>query len=109
MIHANRAKQGAKLICCVSMQTYGSDGEGGMASGSPRQAWHPLHHGSSTKTVGEASQTYGLRPSVQLFVNQASAKIEMLDTYLNGTDIYNSVETILQEKSKFEFQFLCLT
>lgn len=65
---------------CVSMQTYGSDGEGGMASGSPRQAWHPLHHGSSTKAVGDAPQTYSF---CQLFVNQASAKIEMLDTYSN--------------------------
>lgn len=59
---------------CVSMQTYGSDGEGGMASGSPRQAWHPLHHGSSTKTVGEASQTYGLRPSVSYLLTKQVLK-----------------------------------
>ncbi len=74
MIHANRAKQGAKLICLCKYATYGSDGEGGMASGSPRQAWHPLHHGSSTKTVGEASQTYGLPPSVSYLLTKQVLK-----------------------------------
>jgi len=56
------------------MQTYGSDGEGGMASGSPRQAWDPLHHGSSTKTIGDAPQTYQLHPSVSYLLTKQVLK-----------------------------------
>lgn len=90
MIHANRAKQGAKLIC-LCMQTYGSDGKGGMASGSPRQAWLLYKDSRRSFTDLWASSV------CQLFVNQVSVQIEMLDTYLNAIDIYNSVETILQK------------
>lgn len=73
---------------CVSLQTYGSYGEAGMASGS--RGRHRTHCSwLCYKDMRRGFSDLWASAVCQLFVNQASAKIEMVGTHPISNDIEN--------------------